>query len=959
MARNILDKVIVLWICLVNFTVSVPPDSSIYYGQFPEDFIWGIGTSSYRIEGAWNKDDSCLQKLDPNLNDETGYDPFVVSLLKHYRFSISWSRVLSNGTLATRNEKGIQYYKNLISELLKNGIKPLVTLYHWDLPQALQDVGGWESDKMIDYFSDYARLMFDELGEKVKFWITFNEPWISAYHGYGTGTSAPGIKDKGHKPYTTGHVIIKAHVKAYRLYKREYSHQNGVVGIVLNSGWKEPKTQSQSDKDAAERAIQFMLGWFANPIFGNGDYPEVMKQQIADKSRKMGIPNRLPEFTEQEKHDNIGSSDFFGINTFTTNLVTYKENSESTTPSFDDDQDIRMFRDPSWKRAKSGWLSVVPWGMRKILNFIKDNYRNPLTYVTANGVSDCGQLDDQFRIEYFKTYINEVLKAIKIDQCNVKGYMAWSLMDSFEWEKGYVPKFGLAKVDFEKNERTRTLKASAHFYADLVKQNGFTKSSFNMYTYIKEDLEERDMFYKGLFPPNFAWGAATSAYQIEGGWNEDGKGPSIWDDYSHEWKITKNQTGDIACDSYHRYKEDVQMLKKLGVSHYRFSIAWSRIMADGTLNSLNKKGIDYYNNLINELLAYNIQPMVTLYHWDLPSALQKTDGWKDPEIVDKFAKYAEVCFVNFGDRVKFWITINEPFVVSWLGHGIGIMAPGVKEPAIGVYNVTHNIIKSHVKVYHLYNEKFRSRQHGKVGITLDCDWKEPLTYDAMDRYSAERSLKFKLGWFADPIFGQGDYPAVMKRFVARKSEQQGYSNSRLPEFTDEEKKQNKGAADFLGLNHYTTNLVGYKNRDNENSSYEADQDTVLSFDPCWNKSESDWLRVNPWGIRKLLKWIKNRYRSPVIYVTENGVSDDGQMDDVSRQRYYTKYINEILKSIKLDNVDVRGYMAWSLMDNFEWGSGFTQKFGLYHVDFDIDSRPRTPKASTVTYSKIIKDNGFH
>ncbi|KAJ8315740.1 hypothetical protein KUTeg_007890 [Tegillarca granosa] len=929
---------------------SVPDNSPFYYGQFPEDFVWGVGTSSYQIEGGWkddgkgpsiwdtyahtdgriedksNGDVACdsynRYKEDVQLIKQMGKIPYIFSQVKNYRFSISWSRVLSNGTLATRNEKGIQYYKNLISELLKNGIKPLVTLYHWDLPQALQDVGGWESDKMIDYFSDYARLMFQEFGDQVKFWTTFNEPWISSLLGYGTGTSAPGIEEIGTKPYTTAHIIIKSHVKAYRI------------------DWKEPKTQAQSDIDAAERAMQFMLGWFANPIFGNGDYPEVMKQQIADKSRKMGIPNRLPEFTEQEKRDNLGSSDFFGINTYTTNLVSYKDNSKSTKPNHFEDQDNQFSTDPSWKGANSGWLWVVPWGMRKILNFIKDRYHNPVIYVTENGVSDCGQIDDQSRIEYFRAYINEVLKAMKMDNCNVKGYMAWSLMDNFEWGAGYGPKFGLAKVDFEKNERTRTLKASAHYYADLVKQNGFTQSSFNMYKYIKEDLEERDMFYKGLFPPNFAWGAATSAYQIEGGWNEDGKGPSIWDDFSHAGKIAYQQTGDVACDSYHQYKKDVEMLKKLGVSHYRFSIAWSRIMANGTIGTLNPKGIEYYNNLINELLANNIQPMVTLYHWDLPSALQKTGGWKDPAIVDKFAEYARVCFTHFGDRVKLWITFNEPFVVSWLGYGIAVMAPGVYDPGVGVYQVTHHIIKSHVKVYHLYNDHFRSRYNGKVGITLDCDWKEPLTDNALDRYAAERSLKFKLGWFADPIFGNGDYPSVMKRYIARKSKLQG-------------------ASDFIGLNHYTTNLVNHKDKGIGWHSYDANQDTDTPFSPCWNRTRSNWLRVNPWGLRKLLRWIKERYRDPVVYVTENGVSDDGEMDDVSRQTYYTRYINEMLKAIKLDNVDVRGYMAWSLMDNFEWGSGFTQKFGLYHVDFDIDSRPRTPKGSVTTYAKIIQDNGFH
>ncbi|KAK7499143.1 hypothetical protein BaRGS_00009690 [Batillaria attramentaria] len=329
--------------------------------------------------------------------------------------------------------------------------------------------------------------------------------------------------------------------------------------------------------------------------------------------------------------------------------------------------------------------------------------------------------------------------------------------------------------------------------------------------------------------------------------------------------------------------------------------------------------------------------MVTLYHWDLPQALQDRGGWMDSAIIDHFDNYARVCFEQFGDRVPLWITFNEAYVVSWLGHGIGIFAPGIHDPGVGVYTVAHNIIRSHVKAYHTYRQHFQDRFQGKVGITLDIESKEPLTLRQEDRYAADRAIMFKLGWFGNPIYGSGDYPEVMKRYVGEKSRRQGYTQSRLPAFTEEEKRMNKGAYDFLGINHYTSNLINNHRDPNSDVNYEYDQDMEVRADTCWPGSA---------GATHLST--SRRVDGP----------DENGEHDISRIYYYRNYTNEMLKAIKLDGCNVEGYTAWSLMDNLEWTSGYNDKLGLYRVDFNDPNRSRTPRLSAQFYKQLVKDNGF-
>ncbi len=459
------------------------------------------------------------------------------------------------------------------------------------------------------------------------------------------------------------------------------------------------------------------------------------------------------------------------------------------------------------------------------------------------------------------------------------------------------------------------------------------------------------------FPDDFTWGTATSAYQIEGGHAADGKGPSIWDAFcAVPGRVLNGDTGETACDHYHRFREDVALMASLGLKAYRFSISWPRILPTGRADArcgVNPEGIRFYNELIDTLLEHGIEPWVTLYHWDLPLALQcERDGWLNPAIADDFAAYARICFEAFGDRVKNWITFNEPWVVAILGYGQGVFAPGrfsTSEP----YVAGHHILRAHAKAVRCYRGDF-AHQGGRIGITNNSDWREPLTDSPEDKAAAERALQFYLGWFADPVFKSGDYPEVMRERVG----------DRLPRFTAEESADLLGSSDFFGLNHYTTMFAAEARHDGApqsvygNGGISEDQDVDLSVDPAWPLTHFKWAVV-PWGCRKLLGWIADRYGNPPVIITENGcamddvVSADGKVHDQDRIDFLRGYLEACHQAIG-DGVNLRGYFAWSLMDNFEWASGYKFRFGLVHVD--RRTLKRTPKSSALWFGEVVKSH---
>ncbi|XP_041662215.1 lactase-phlorizin hydrolase-like isoform X2 [Cheilinus undulatus] len=986
-----------------KFEAQTPKDRDLLLEEsFPPGFQWATSSESFKVEGGWaehGKGETIWDRwghegmvyenqtadLACDSYNKVDYDVYLLRGLhvNTYQFSISWARIFPSGYRDSHSDQGALYYNKLINALIESGIQPVVTLYHWDLPQALQDNGGWTNASIVDAFKDYADFCFSRFGGRVKTWNTFSSPWVVSHAGYGTGEDPPGVKDYVVASYQVTHNILKSHAEAWHIYNDKYRKvQGGQVGIALNSDWPEPKDPSKpEDVAAADRYLQFMLGWFAHPIFVNGDYPETLKTQIERKKDQCSSsePARLPVFTAEESRRINGTADFFGLNHYTSLVV--NNSNGGCTPGPQGVGDFQEYMDTAWP----------PTAFGKLLNYISKEYLSTTKvpiYITGNGILT-DSLNDTVRVEYMEVSISEVLKAILVDGLDVQRYTV-TLMDGFEGSLGYSARAGLHYVDFEDSNRPRTPKQSAYFYAQVIKQNGLVSGNSNVfkgalmqYTRNPTPLSSSEvpskskvvwekfsrmtkfktkMYYHGTYSKDFSWGVSSSAYQVEGGWDADGKGASIWDTFTQKpGNILGNANGNVACDSYNRLDEDLYLLRGLQVKSYRFSMSWSRIFPDGHRRTLNQKGVDYYNRLIDGLLAYNITPMVTLYHWDLPQALQDAAGWESEDMINIFNEFCDFCFATFGDRVKFWMTFNEPHTIAWRGYGLGDMPPNVKNPGIAPYRVAHNLIKAHAKAYHTYDVKYRKSQGGLVSIALNADWVEPVDIDVpREVVAADRALQFQLGWFAHPIFKNGDYPDAMKWQVGNKSELQRLPESRLPTFTEAEKTYIKGTADVFCVNHYTTKIISHATLNLSPQSYKYDLDLREDEESDSPTTAIKQQRAVAWGLRRLLNWIKEEYRGPEIYITENGVATETKItwDDTARVFYLKTYINEALKAYHLDGVKVKGYMASSLLDSFEWLRGYSVGFGLHHVDFTDPNRPRTPKYSAHLYHQIIKDNGF-
>jgi beta-glucosidase/6-phospho-beta-glucosidase/beta-galactosidase len=369
--------------------------------------------------------------------------------------------------------KGIEYYSKLIDGLLAKGIEPLVTIYHWDLPQYIQDIGGWTNPMIVDYFEQYADVLYQHYGSRVKKWITVNEPSVFCGEGYGYSTKAPAISSPGVGDYLCGHHVLLANAAAYRLYKKKYfAEQGGQVGICLNSGFSYP--EEGVDPSYGDKAIEFELGRFSNAIFSKeGGYPQVMIDQIGNKSVTEGRPwSRLPSMTDAVKQHILGTADFLALNYYTSRMVKPREEDPNLPISWWADTNIDGELDPSWKRAKSQWLYSVPEGLHDLLLWIKNKYDNPTVMITENGWSDEGQLDDVDRVDYLRAHLASVVRAINED-CKIVAYTVWSLTDNFEWKEGYTERFGIHYINFSSPTKERIPKASAEFFKELMITKSF------------------------------------------------------------------------------------------------------------------------------------------------------------------------------------------------------------------------------------------------------------------------------------------------------------------------------------------------------------------------------------------------------------------------------------------------------------------------------------------------------
>jgi beta-glucosidase len=439
------------------------------------------------------------------------------------------------------------------------------------------------------------------------------------------------------------------------------------------------------------------------------------------------------------------------------------------------------------------------------------------------------------------------------------------------------------------------------------------------------------------FPDRFLWGAATSAYQIEGYPLADGAGPSIWERFSHTpGRVANNDTGDIATDHYHRYPADVNLMAELGLTSYRFSIAWPRILPDGT-GRVNAAGIAFYDRLIDALLAKNIAPMVTLYHWDLPEALDVRGGWLNRDISAWFAEYAHVAFRAFDDRIPKWVTLNEPWVIMDGGYVSNVLAPGhcnLREAPI----VTHNLLRAHGAAVQAY----RADGKHEIGLVVNLEPKYPASDSAEDLAATARADAYMNRQYLDPVF-LGRYPDELLEIYG----------GTMPNFPASDWPLIQTPFDFLGVNFYSRSVV----RDAPNT---PPLDTSRVRQSLHVHTEMGW-EVFPEALTRVLVWIRDRYGNRPMYITENGAAfqdsahvADGHVDDPLRVSYFREHLRAAHDAID-QGVDLRGYFAWSLLDNFEWSHGYGKRFGIVHVDFD--TLERTPKTSARFYSEVIRSHG--
>jgi len=433
------------------------------------------------------------------------------------------------------------------------------------------------------------------------------------------------------------------------------------------------------------------------------------------------------------------------------------------------------------------------------------------------------------------------------------------------------------------------------------------------------------------FPEGFLWGAATSAYQIEGSPLADGAGPSIWHVFSHTpGRTARGETGDVACDHYRRYAEDVRLMQSLGLNAYRFSVSWSRILPAGK-GAVNRDGLAFYDRLVDALLEAGIQPMITLYHWDLPAALDDLGGWLNADVAHWFADYARVMFRALDDRVRLWVTLNEPWVVADGGYLHGVLAPGHKSLAETPI-ASHNLLRAHGAAVQSYRADGRNR----IGLVVNIEPKEAASQSPADVAATRRADAYMNRQYLDPVF-LGRYPEEMAEI---------FGEAWPASHAAADMKLIREPIDFLGVNYYTRGVMRHDDQAPPLRASKVHQAGSVY-------TETDW-EVHAPSLTRTLLWLKKRYGDVPLYVTENGAAFSDPVDDPLRVNYYHEHLRAAHDAIR-QGVPLAGYFAWSLLDNYEWSLGYEKRFGIVHVDYA--TQRRTPKASARFYADVIRSHG--
>jgi beta-glucosidase len=441
----------------------------------------------------------------------------------------------------------------------------------------------------------------------------------------------------------------------------------------------------------------------------------------------------------------------------------------------------------------------------------------------------------------------------------------------------------------------------------------------------------------GGFPDGFLWGAATSAYQVEGSPLADGAGPSIWQRFCRTpGSVQDGDTGDVACDHYRRYREDVALMRDLGLTAYRFSIAWGRVMPAGR-GAVNAAGLGFYDRLVDELLGAGIEPLVTLYHWDLPAALDEQGGWLNPDVAHWFADYAATVYRKLDGRVKKWVTLNEPWVISDGGYLLGALAPGHRN-RFEAPIATHHLLRAHGAAVQAY----RAEGRHQIGLVVNLEPKYSATASAADQAATAQADAYMNRQYLDPAL-LGHYPPEMRDLF----------DEAWPEWPAGDFKLVCQPLDFIGVNYYTRSVARA-----EASARPVRAVRVRQAHATY--TETDW-EVYPQGLVDTLLWVKERYGNPAVYITENGAAfcdpptaGNGRLEDPLRVAYLRTHLDAVRAAIA-QGADIRGYCVWSLLDNFEWALGYAKRFGIVHVDYA--TQRRTLKASAEFYREVIASNG--
>ncbi|XP_026804450.1 lactase-phlorizin hydrolase-like [Rhopalosiphum maidis] len=1000
--------------------------------KFPEKFMIGTGSSAYQIEGAWDADNKAPSIWDDyfhikkytepptvsfsapkkNINDfhkgtelptlysettttyingdiacdsynklDEDIDNLVELGVNTYRFSISWPRVLPDADDRNPNYIGIKYYETLIKKLIAKKITPLVTIYHWDMPSILQDLGGWSNPNIVEYFVNYANFLFRTFGKYVKYWTTINEPRL-VVNAYGNELLAPSIGEmfNGIADYMAARNVLLAHAAVYRLYKKDhFAEQQGYISSLCFDTMaffpKDPK--SEEDKHTVSKAYDFMLGLFAQPLI-DGNFPKSVIDGVAKTNKIENIAlKRIVEFSEEEKNDIKGSYDFIAFNYYDSAKVTPMVDEQYVKQKYLQKRDFGVAFDIAnitMEDTFKGFTEVVTWFKKKFGETTE-------LFIAENGFAEkYGTDETDKKIKYHTGIWTELEKALN-DGVAIKGYCVWSFMDSLEWTSGYFKKsYGIYRVDFNDPKRPRSKKSSFAFFKHLFE----TKSL--LFTKVKT-LQPKKMASDKKFKiaDDFLIGTGSSAFQIEGGWNQDKKSPSIWDDYFHtkNLKVTnptiaksaprKKYTnfhrgtdfepldetnnmeiinGDIACDSYNKLDEDIKNLVELGVNTYRFSISWPRVLPTADDRNENEPGINYYKLLIKNLIKNKITPVVTMYHWDLPNILQGLGGWSNPHIVEYFVNYADFLFRTFGKDVKYWTTINEPrFVAN--AYGDETMAPsvGVVFNGFAEYMVIRNLLLAHAAVYRMYKKKYYETQKGKISLCFDTAAYFPENPKLQaDIDAVPKAFDFMLGIFTEPL-KNGNFPDSVLKSIADTNKREKITIKRIIEFSETEKKDIIDSYDFIAFNYYDSFKVqGITDDDYKEQDFLLNKDLRVKVIPNGTNLADTFQ-----GFTNVVDWLKKNLNKPELFIAENGIYDAPNKENNELKIEYHRGIwTEIEKAVE-KGAAIKGYCVWSFMDSLEWSKGYFDKwFGIYKVDFNDPDRPRTKKQSFDFFQHLFK-----